>query len=131
MFTDSHDLIVIYGRSLLLDRVELTLRQNASVEPCPHGRFSLLRLEPTPRRLGSDEALAPLADVPPGTMIYDRDQMDGTAVYQLLTDYPGWQFVGLTASKESVLILSSKQENGRFLADIINEVMLLRATAKA
>ncbi len=97
-------LIVMYGRSLLLDSVELTLRQN--------GRHPLLRL--------SDTSAPPQLDnIPPGLIIYDSDQVDGTAVYQLLTDYPGWQLVGLTASEEELLIISSEKGDGRSLADVM------------
>jgi hypothetical protein len=92
------------------------LRQN--------GRFPITRLPNT-------RAPPQLANIPPGTIIYDRDQMDETAVYQLLSDYPGWHLVGLTASKEKVLIISSEKRDGRSLTDIIKEVTLLRATAKA
>ena len=96
--------IVLYGRSLLLDTVEMKLRQD--------GRASILRLSDT-------RAPAQLDDVPPGVIIYDGDQVEGTAVYQLLTDYPGWQLVGLTASEEKLLIISSKKGDGRSLADLM------------
>ncbi len=82
--------IILYGRSLLLDSVELTLRQN--------GRHPILRLADT-------SPPAQLDDVPLGMIIYDGDQVEGTAVYQPLTDYPGWRLVGLTASKEELLII--------------------------
>lgn len=105
--------IILYGCSLLLDSVELTLRQNARTEPCRSSRFTILRLSHT-------SPPAQLDDVPPGVIIYDHTQIEPTAVYQLLTDYPGWQLVGLTAAGEEVLIIHSEKSNGRSLADLIN-----------
>ncbi len=96
--------IILYGRSLLLDSVEMKLRQD--------GRTAILRLSDT-------SAPAQLDDMPTGVIIYDSDQVDGTAVYQLLTDYPGWRLVGLTASKEKLLIINSEKGDGRSLADVI------------
>ncbi len=83
------------------------LRQNA--------RFSILRLADT-------SAPPQLDDVPAGLIIYDGDQVEGTAVYQLLTHYPGWQLVGLTAAGEEVLIINSERGNGRSLADVIDMI---------
>lgn len=99
--------IILYGRSLLLDSAERTLRQN--------GRFSILRLSST-------SPPAQLDDVPPGVIIYDHTQIDPTAVYQLLTEYSGWQLVGLTAAGEDVLIINSEKGNGRSLADLIDMI---------
>jgi len=105
MFRDQRHLILIYGRSLLLDTVEITLRQN--------GRFPVLRLQ-SPRRPQNDKELTP------GTIIYDQDQMEGTAVLQLLTDHPGWRLIGLTASEGEPLVINSERGNGRSLTDLIN-----------
>ena len=101
--------IILYGRSLLLDTVEMKLRQDS--------RTPILRLSDT-------DAPAQLDDVPPGVIIYDGEQVDGTAVYQLLTDYPGWQLVGLTASEEKLLIINSEKSDGRSLADLMKMIQL-------
>ncbi len=100
---------MIHGHSLLLDGVEITLRQN--------GRYHIQRLEQTPHHLQSNGELL-------GTIIYDQDQADPTAVYQLLTDYPGWRLVGLTASEGEPLVINSERGNGRSLADLINFIHL-------
>ena len=117
MFTDPQRFVLIYGRSLLLDSVELTLRQDACPEPGRSACFSILRH-------ANHHAPPPLDDVPPGVIIYDQDQVDETAVYQLLTDYPGWRLVGLTAAEGEVLIINSERGNGRSLADVINREIM-------
>ncbi|MFQ5418939.1 MAG: hypothetical protein ACE5EY_01120 [Anaerolineae bacterium] len=99
--------VILYGRSLLLDSVEMKLRQD--------GRIPILRLSHT-------RVPPQLDNVPPGMIIYDGDQVDGAAVYQLLTDYPGWQLVGLTASEEKVLIINSERGDGRSLADLMKMI---------
>ena len=97
--------IILYGRSLLLDSLEQTLRQD--------GRFPILRLLDT-------HTPPQLTDVPVGVLIYDHIQADLTAVYQLLTNYPGWQLIGLTASAGELLVIHSEKYNGRSLADVID-----------
>jgi len=99
--------LILYGSSPLLDTVEIMLRQN--------GSFPITRLS-------VPHAPLQLNNVPKGTIIYDQDQIDPTAVYQLLTDYPGWQLIGLTASSADLLIINSEKKNGRFLADSINTI---------
>ena len=66
--------IILYGRSLLLDTVELALRQN--------GRFSILRLStpPTPLQLNN---------IPKGIIIYDQNDTDQTAVYSTIVPKSG------------------------------------------
>ena len=75
-------------------------------------------------RLSDTNAPPQLDDVPVGMIIYDRDQVDETAVYQLLTDHPGWKLVGLTASEEEVLIINSEKGDGRSLADLMQMIQL-------
>ncbi len=104
MLANPQQFILIYGRSLLLDGVELTLRQN--------GRFPIIHI--------SDHTA--LDNVPTGTIIYDQDQVDETAVYQLITNYPGWQFVGLTASQKNLLHIQSKTYNGRSLTTVLDTI---------
>ncbi len=99
--------IIIYGSSLFLDSVELALRKN--------GRSPLLRLCDLHTPL-------PLNGIPAGMIIYDQEQIQATAVFQLLTNYPGWRLVGLSASKENLLSIHSEKSNGRLLADLIDMI---------
>ena len=101
--------IILYGRSLLLDTVELALREN--------GSFPITRLS-------FSQAPLQLKNVPTGTIIYDQNHADPTAVFHLLSTYPGWQFIGLTAASEEVLIINSEKKNFRFptnLSSIIQQ----------
>ena len=100
--------IIVYGRSDLLDNVELTLRKNAGIEPYP----PLIRLF-------NINAPTPLQNVPTGVIIYDQNCADPTAVYQLLSNYPGWQLIGLTVSSEGILIINNEKKNGRFSTNAI------------
>ena len=99
--------IILYGHSLLLDSIELTLRKN--------GRSPVLRLSDLHSPLLLD-------NIPAGMIIYDQEQVEETAVFQLLTTYPGWQAAGLIATQEGFLIISSEQRNGRSLADVIEMI---------
>ncbi len=105
--------IILYGRSLLLDSVELILRQSSTTEL----HTSLIRHADTNTPIT-------LHNVPTGTIIYDQNSADPTAVYQLISNYPGWQLVGLTAATDELLIINSQKKNGRLpavLSNIIQE----------
>ena len=107
--------IILYGRSPLLDAVEITLRKN--------GRFPITRIS-------LPHAPLQLNNVPTGTIIYDQNHTDPTAVFQLLSNYPGWQLVGLTSTSEELLIINSQKKNastelcrsGRFPAVLSNSI---------
>ncbi|MBN1934896.1 MAG: hypothetical protein JW934_09540 [Anaerolineae bacterium] len=102
--------VILYGNSLFLSGVELTLRQ------C--GDWVVLRLDPA-----YADAQAQLGALQAGILIYDAAGMDAQFAAAFLTAHPRMVVVGLDAAEKRALVWRGEQRTIACLGDL-NDLLL-------